>query len=466
MFHDVPRPRLLSLRSNLAIGPASMGVCALSLLGCSLDLPEPVTDASDAGPDSGEAGVETGPDSSDAFPEGDHDSLDGDSEAAPDACPPAYKPCVAQCVPVDDPEYGCASAGCEPCALPDATAKCSGGLCSVSQCNTGRADCDGKPDTGCEVELATDEHHCGQCDYDCRGADCSDSHCGFMPVATGVALSWAVEVDDTYAYFTAGGGDHELLRVDKMGGTPEPLTDAPAGEGGLALDATHVYWANMTTKEVSRVLKGGGTTEILGSSTAPLGVVVDDEDVFWVDVTEGAVMRASKTAPNTPLVLASGITHGKLLTMDSEYVYASAITGDLFRIPKGGGAAVQLGTGTGNDLDGWAVAVDSESVYWVSSPNLLKVPIAGGTQTQLGSGLDKVKLMTLDGGQLFVCTYGPPGHLWTISTSGSSPLRSLGEASGCHGVAVDEDFVYITRHQPQAGPDAGVFRVSRPPAGW
>ena len=183
-------------------------------------------------------------------------------------------------------------------------------------------------------------------------------------------------------------------------------------------------------------------------------------------MTEGAVMRASKTPPSTPSVLATGITGGKLLTLDSEYVYASTLAGDLFRIPKSGGTALKLGTGSSNNMGGWGVAVDSAWAYWVSTPNLLKVQIAGGAQTRLGSGLDKVKLMTLDGGQLFVCTYGPPGCLWTMSTSGASTVRSVGEASGCHGVAVDEDFVYITRHQLQAGPDAGVFRISRPPAGW
>ena len=39
--------------------------------------------------------------------------------------------------------------------------------------------------------------------------------------ATGRVLSRRPEVDDSYAYFTAGGGNHERLRVDKTAAKDE-----------------------------------------------------------------------------------------------------------------------------------------------------------------------------------------------------------------------------------------------------
>ncbi len=63
------------------------------------------------------------------------------------------------------------------CDLPNATSSCSAGTCQVTQCNTGFADCDGEPANGCEVELATDPDHCGQCARACSGSNVASRIC-------------------------------------------------------------------------------------------------------------------------------------------------------------------------------------------------------------------------------------------------------------------------------------------------
>ncbi len=74
-----------------------------------------------------------------------------------------------------DNRCGCA------CQLPHATASCLSGVCSVSQCNSGWADCDGQPDDGCEVNIGTEIHNCGACGKECVGtngiAGCVDGTC-------------------------------------------------------------------------------------------------------------------------------------------------------------------------------------------------------------------------------------------------------------------------------------------------
>ncbi len=62
---------------------------------------------------------------------------------------------------------GCAHA----CNLANATAKCSNGACAIAQCATGFADCDGNPANGCEVNLGTSVANCGAC-----GAACSNNN--------------------------------------------------------------------------------------------------------------------------------------------------------------------------------------------------------------------------------------------------------------------------------------------------
>jgi hypothetical protein len=61
---------------------------------------------------------------------------------------------------------GCGS----PCARPNASARCVAGACTMASCNAGFGDCDNNPANGCETPLATDVRHCGTCGRACSSA--------------------------------------------------------------------------------------------------------------------------------------------------------------------------------------------------------------------------------------------------------------------------------------------------------
>jgi len=65
---------------------------------------------------------------------------------------------------------GCGSA----CALPNATATCTGGACNVAACNASFANCDGSPATGCETAINT-LSDCGGCAIACSRANATAS---------------------------------------------------------------------------------------------------------------------------------------------------------------------------------------------------------------------------------------------------------------------------------------------------
>lgn len=57
------------------------------------------------------------------------------------------------------------------CAIAHATAKCTLGVCGISTCDAGFADCDGNAANGCEVNLNTDTNNCKSCGAKCAPAN-------------------------------------------------------------------------------------------------------------------------------------------------------------------------------------------------------------------------------------------------------------------------------------------------------
>jgi len=53
------------------------------------------------------------------------------------------------------------------CVIPNGTAACAASLCKVGSCNTGFADCDGNATNGCEINIASDVNNCGACQAAC-----------------------------------------------------------------------------------------------------------------------------------------------------------------------------------------------------------------------------------------------------------------------------------------------------------
>lgn len=93
-------------------------------------------------------------------------------------CGAQDKECLSMCVPLDDPDFGCASASCDSCDLPNAQEKCEAGACAVASCWMSWSDCDPSA-PGCETNVnSSDPNNCGACNRTCpMGTQCCGNDC-------------------------------------------------------------------------------------------------------------------------------------------------------------------------------------------------------------------------------------------------------------------------------------------------
>lgn len=193
------------------------------------------------------------------------------------------------------------------------------------------------------------------------------------PLGTVVAeLTYASQVvtDGTDLYVTSGGGSGSgsppgLVSRLTPGGTVTTLATA-SSPWGIAVDAAYVYFCDAhsaTLKgdwagRIRRVPKGGGTIDTLALSAAPEAIAVDDTNVYWLDDDRlsNTILSMAKTPGDASAVSLAEFdaSVGNGIALDSAHVYWTEVHqttpfqfhGSLGRVPKVGGAAETLTTGS------------------------------------------------------------------------------------------------------------------------
>lgn len=99
-----------------------------------------------------------------------------------------------------------------------------------------------------------------------------------------------IAVDDTHVYFT---GDSALMKVGRDGGTEVKLVE-PA-QCPVAVDDANVYYTTFNRDVINKVSKRGGTPTTLASNLKVGfgGIAVDATSVYWAN-GEDSVMRVAK----------------------------------------------------------------------------------------------------------------------------------------------------------------------------
>jgi hypothetical protein len=115
----------------------------------------------------------------------------GNGACVPGVCLTGFADCntmiVDGCeVSTQSDPNNCGACGRACTSLPNASAMCAGGACSIGMCNANFANCDGQAMNGCEVNLQTDRTHCGACGNTCpTGRVCIMGACASQPLYRG-----------------------------------------------------------------------------------------------------------------------------------------------------------------------------------------------------------------------------------------------------------------------------------------
>jgi hypothetical protein len=264
--------------------------------------------------------------------------------------------------------------------------------------------------------------------------------------------------------------------LDASGGTPgttgsgQPvlLASTPAGNFGVAVNATTVFWTSEDGTVRSVPIAGGAVTTLATGQTNPEGIAADAVDVYWVNAGsfDGAV-TSLPVGGGAPTLIASGQARPEFITIDAANVYwTTSDGGTVLTAPIGGGAASTLATVQPGPK---GIAVSGDDVYWTNwgpgsgapgSGSVMSHSALGGLgeqPTTLASGQSYPSAIALDATNLYWLdtdenqpTSKP--RVMKMARSGGAPeTLAVPSTSFVSSIAVDATRVYWTQGGPHDG---------------
>jgi len=166
----------------------------------------------------------------------------------------------------------------------------------------------------------------------------------------------------------SSGGGTTLGRANlDGGGVTHALVTGAANPDAIAVDGSHIYWVNASTKSIGRAnLDGSGADPTwITPSVAPAGLAVDGSYIYWTDDSQ-YIGRASLdgTGVDAHFINTAPATEPYGIAVAPGTIYFGA-AGEIASVPAGGGSPTVLTALDANTVAS-ALAVANGYLYWAS----------------------------------------------------------------------------------------------------
>jgi uncharacterized protein YjbI with pentapeptide repeats len=186
---------------------------------------------------------------------------------------------------------------------------------------------------------------------------------------------FGVAVDRQHLYWTNG---LSIERSNLAGTVIDPhFITLPAGAQHVTVDDQYIYWSNFS--QIGRAkLDGTDVTPkfIIPAGSTIGGLAVDDSHVYWAEGGSGTIGRANLDGTGVDSNFITGVGAVTGVAVDSQHIYWTELTASPPGIPAGGSIGRASIDGTGADpsfITGAAtpfgITVDSAHIYWTNNFN-------------------------------------------------------------------------------------------------
>ena len=398
------------------------------------------------------------------------------------------------------------------CSAANATSGCDAGACTVAACDADFGDCDMNAANGCESTLLDDTMNCGACGNVCAGSTlCVAGTCGapigdqcsnaivlapgmntlaysagsldYLTTTPSCVSTGNTESPDIVASYTATlTGRLSITMTNKQSNQRHVMVLSDSACGTVTETACGSEFSG-TTIQVS-VDATAGTTYYLyiadtSSGSAPLPNPIEltvDEVVPTCIPGMGGVLAGTVT--RIPTTGISSLSESYVVPDAAGSVYVGGAF-DLYRVPKTGGAAEDIGTTAmlASANLGYDMLVDGMNLYTLDatttgSGRLYRISEDGGATFNVVDYAsfamtpeDDFRSVIADGAQIYMMTEeftdSVGTEIWQVDRAAAAPAPSTLSltAAGfvdCSGFAADASYFYAACGDPDA-----VVRIDR-----
>ncbi len=298
------------------------------------------------------------------------------------------------------------------------------------------------------VNPLTDAMHCGGCDHDCLGEDCTGGFCPLETLAMNQPDVFALTLDSSDVYFSAADVSYDIKRVGKDGNGLTTVDSNEFEPRELALAGGVLFWANYGVGPNSgairqKTLPSGAASDLAGGLAVGVwGMAVSGDTVYFAHQLDSAVYKVSISAPAGEQLLASGQGRPWDIAADVTHVYwTNYDSGEVRRtVINGGQVPDVLANSQGNPL---GIAIDATHVYWANETagEIKRAPLAGGNEQLVASGQSGPTYLAIDGSHVYWTNFGN-GTVARAPLAGGDVVRIAAGQNQPYHIALDDTHVY------------------------